>query len=160
MMVLQWRQPVPPLLARWRGPANMILPAPPFASPLQWAAIVGPPGVTGPQGHAGAIGAPGPEGPQGPSGPPGAGSLSGAATITVPGPAGRTEWEETVSAAGVSAGDRIFLSLAPSADGDENTAELLGSVTLSGVAGADQIAVFAAFDEPVSGSILLNWSAA
>lgn len=157
MMLLQWRRPAPPLALQWRGPADMIAPAQPFAPPVQLAAIVGPPGVMGPPGPEGAAGAPGPEGPPGPQG---AGSLSGVATITVPGPAGRTEWEETVSASGVSAGDRIFLSLAPATDAEENAPELIGVATLSAVAGAGQISVFAAFDDPVSGPILLNWSAA
>lgn len=157
MMLLQWRRPAPPLVLQWRGPADMASPVSPFAPPVQLAAIIGPPGVMGPEGAAGAAG---PEGPAGPPGPPGAGSPAGSATITVPGPAGRTEWEETVSASGVAAGDRIFLSLAPAADSDENTPDLIGGVTLSGVAGAGEIAVFAAFDDPVSGPILLNWSAA
>lgn len=157
MIALRWRQPVPAIVVRWRGPGGTAVRSMPLASPMPLAAIIGPAGVMGPEGPAGP---PGARGDPGPAGPPGTGGLAGTATITIPGPAGQLDWEEAVAAPGVTETDRVFLVLAPADDADENAPALLGLVTLSGRAGAGEILVSAAFDAPVSGPVILNWSAA
>lgn len=80
--------------------------------------------------------------------------------ITAPGPAGVIEWEETVAAMGVVPASRLFLSLAPAVDDDENCPEMLALSSLCALAGSDQITVTAAFAQSTSGPIKLNWSAA
>lgn len=49
-MLLQWRQPPPPLLARWRGPDGMLAPTVAASSIGTIPTIIGPPGPTGPTG--------------------------------------------------------------------------------------------------------------
>ena len=117
---------------------------------------VGAAGSIGPQGPAGAVGPAGPSGSQGVAGP---GPLSGTATVTITEPAGRLEHQETLSADGVAVGHRLFVGLAPCSDADENDPELIDMLSLSALAGANSIAVTAAFGAAISGPIKLNWSA-
>lgn len=91
--------------------------------------------------------------------PPAGGGTSGAAVVTVT-TNGAFEWSETVAAVGVTAGQRIMVSIASHADTDENSAETLDINTMSGTALAAQITFEMSFREPTSGPIRLNWSAA
>lgn len=87
----------------------------------------------------------------------GGGGASGVATVTVPN--SRVEWEETVVATGVTGSSKILVSLAPTTDSDENSADLLPPFTISGTPGTNTITFLMGFSEPVSGPIKLNWSA-
>lgn len=163
MIALRWRQPEAVIVTRWRGPYGSLAQSALAVPSMPLATLIGPPGLPGAAGAQGPIGPAGPAGPQGapgPQGPAGAGALAGTATITAPGPAGVIEWEETAAAGGVVPASRIFLALAPSADEDENCADMLDVSALSGRAGTDQITITAAFAEAVSGPVKLNWSAA
>lgn len=81
---------------------------------------------------------------------------SDVATVTVPN--GRFEWEETVAAPGVLPGDIILLTLAPTTDDDENSADMLDLAAMSALAGTDQITIAVTFREPMSGPVLINWA--
>ncbi len=83
---------------------------------------------------------------------------SGVATITVPAP-GRLEWSETAAVAGVSAGQKVLVSLGAHLDSDENSAELLDVAGLEAVAGTDSITFTASFDSMTSGAINLHYMA-
>lgn len=85
------------------------------------------------------------------------GGTGGLATITIP--TARMEWEETVTATGVTGSSRIMLALAPAADTDENDPIMLDVASLSAAPGTDQITVSIAFAVPAQGAIKLNWSA-
>ena len=89
----------------------------------------------------------------------GGGVLSGTATITITDQRGASEWRETITAVGVTAGSRVQLWLAPEDDSLENSPELLDLEQLSGTPGTGTIAVIATFFEPTSGPINLIWSA-
>jgi hypothetical protein len=84
--------------------------------------------------------------------------LSGLVTITVPKP-GRFEWAETVAATGVTASNRIVLSIGAHADSDENSAELLDVGAIEATAGTNQISITASFDTKTDGPIKLNYLA-
>lgn len=86
------------------------------------------------------------------------GGLSGQATVTVPN--NRIEWSETVTATGVTGASRIFLTVAPHVDADENDAEMLDIAAMSAAPGTDQITVELAFPTPAAGPIKINWMAA
>lgn len=88
----------------------------------------------------------------------GGAGLSGQATVTVPN--NRIEWSETVTATGVTGASRIFLTVAPHVDADENDAEMLDIAAMSAAPGTDQITVELAFSTPTAGPIKLNWMAA
>jgi hypothetical protein len=49
-MLLQWRQPPPTVVARWRGPDGMLAPAVSPSSIGSVPTIIGPPGPTEPTG--------------------------------------------------------------------------------------------------------------
>jgi hypothetical protein len=83
--------------------------------------------------------------------------IGGSATITMPAD-GAFEDEEVITALGVTPSSRVLVYLAPGADSNENTADMLDLVTLSGISGTDQITVQAQFSTKTSGPILLNWS--
>lgn len=83
--------------------------------------------------------------------------LEGLATVTVPN--NRLEWSETVAATGVTGASRVFLSIAPHDDADENDAEMLDIAAMSAAPGTGQITVELAFAVPVAGAIKLNWMA-
>lgn len=85
------------------------------------------------------------------------GGLAGTATVTVPNK--RVEWEETVTATGVTGTSKIIAILAPTLDSDENSPDLLPPMSLAGTPGTDTITFLMAFAEPVAGPIKLNWSA-
>lgn len=87
----------------------------------------------------------------------GGAGLGGAATLTLA--TARFEHEEIITATGVTGSNRIYVGLAAGADTDENTAEIIDLVTIAGIPGTNQITVQAAFSEPTSGPILINWSA-
>lgn len=89
----------------------------------------------------------------------GGGVLSGTATITITDQRGASEWRETITAVGVTAGSRVQLWLAPEDDTLENSPELLDLEQLSGTPGTGTIAVIGTFFEPTSGPINLIWSA-
>lgn len=84
--------------------------------------------------------------------------VTGLATVTVPNNA--REHSQTVTATGVTGSSRIFLSIAPHDDADENDAELLDIAAMSAAPGTDQITVEMAFAVPVAGAIKINWMAA
>jgi hypothetical protein len=87
--------------------------------------------------------------------------LSGTATITVAPaiPQGVFEWTESFVAAGVTPASKVWLSLAATADTDENTSELLDVVAISGTAGVNSVQVVATFSNMTEGPVKLNWSA-
>lgn len=87
-----------------------------------------------------------------------ASGLSGQATVTVPNK--RLEHIETVTATGVTGTSRVFLSIAPHDDADENDAEMLDVAAMSAAPGTGQITVEMAFAVPVAGPIKINWMAA
>lgn len=84
--------------------------------------------------------------------------LTGLATVTVPNNA--IEHSQTVTATGVTASSRVFLSIAPHDDADENDAEMLDIAAMSAAPGTNQITVELAFTEPHAGAIKINWMAA
>ena len=84
--------------------------------------------------------------------------IAGTATITVPN--NSLEWAETVTATGVLASHRIFLSVGNHLDSAENSAEMLDFAAMSAAPGTNQITVTVGFANPTSGPVLLNWSAA
>lgn len=53
--LLQWRQPTPPIVLRWRGPDNIVAPAAMVPGPPSIPTLIGPPGAQGPAGPAGPI---------------------------------------------------------------------------------------------------------
>jgi hypothetical protein len=55
MIALRWRQPDPAIVVRWRGPDGAVAAGAAVSSPLPVAALIGPPGVTGPQGPEGPL---------------------------------------------------------------------------------------------------------
>lgn len=85
--------------------------------------------------------------------------LSGTATITITGSEGRFEWEETITAVGVTGSSRVQLWLAPNDDTLENSPEMLDLVLISGTPGTGTIAVIATFAQLTTGPINLIWSA-
>ena len=89
---------------------------------------------------------------------PGYRPLSGAVAVTVPQP-GRMEWQETVTATGVTAAHRVLLSVGAHADSDENSAELLDVSAMEATAGTNQIAVSMSFAAMTAGVIRLNYLA-
>lgn len=89
---------------------------------------------------------------------PGYRPLSGAVAVTVPQP-GRMEWQETVTATGVTTAHRVLLSVGAHADSDENSAELLDVSAMEATAGTNQIAVSMSFAAMTAGVIRLNYLA-
>ena len=85
--------------------------------------------------------------------------LSGDATITLPGGHGVVEWVQTVSAVGVTQGNRLMVALAPTLDEDENEPEFTDLSSIAARALADQIEITATFAARTSGPIKLTWSA-
>jgi hypothetical protein len=55
MMLLQWRQPDPPISLRWRGPDGGIAPVAAASSPSAIPTLIGPPGIQGPAGPEGPV---------------------------------------------------------------------------------------------------------
>ena len=55
MIALRWRQPEPAIVVRWRGPDGAMAAGAVVSPPLPVAALIGPPGVTGPQGPQGPL---------------------------------------------------------------------------------------------------------
>jgi hypothetical protein len=95
-----------------------------------------------------------------PAGGGGGSTLSGTATITVSSAhRGKFEDVETVAAVGVTAASKIFLTLAPTTDDDENSPEMLDLVALSALPATDSLTITATFSQPTSGPIKINWSA-
>jgi hypothetical protein len=84
--------------------------------------------------------------------------VSGTATITVP-YTGAYEWSETVAASGVTGSQRVIVSLAPHADSDENSAEMLDISAMEATAGTDQISFTASFLSKTAGPIKINYMA-
>lgn len=87
----------------------------------------------------------------------GGATLSGQSTITIPNGAGQLEWTEQVAAAGVLAINTLLCHLAPGADANENTADMIDLVTLSAVAALDTITFTITLSTPLSGPVLINW---
>lgn len=87
----------------------------------------------------------------------GGSGLGGLATVTVPD--NSYEWEELVTATGVTGTSRILLGLAPAADDDENDPAFLAISSMSAAPGTGQMTISMAFAEPTCGAIKLNWSA-
>ncbi len=55
-MLLQWRQPLPLIVTRWRGPEGQSLPVLAIAAPTSIPTLIGPPGISGPSGPQGPVG--------------------------------------------------------------------------------------------------------
>lgn len=85
------------------------------------------------------------------------GGKDGAAVITLP--KAVLEHSETLAVAGIAPTNKMFLSLAPALDADENCPEMLDMVTLSAEPLTDAVIVSATFSQPTRGAIKLNWSA-
>ena len=85
------------------------------------------------------------------------GLVSGVCTITPTGGQGVTYWRETITLAGVSPANRIFLSLAPHLPTDINDPEMLFVQSLCAIPGTGSFVVQAAFGERTSGPIKLNY---
>lgn len=83
--------------------------------------------------------------------------VAGALIVTVPTLA--LDHAQTVAAAGVTAGMRVLLSVAPHADADENHETMLDLTAMAGEAGTDQITVRMGFASQTSGAIRLNFMA-
>ena len=132
MMRLAWRQPDPQVLTQWRGPDARVAVSALSAGAPQLAALIGPPGL-----------------------PP----LSGRFTLTLSGLGGEFEHSETLPAPGVTLVHNVFIAVAGTDDTQENCAELIDIAALSGAPGTDSITVSANFLTPVSGPLILNWSA-
>jgi Collagen triple helix repeat (20 copies) len=91
MITLIWRQPDPPIRARWRGPDASLARSALTVPPMPIATLIGPPGVAGIQGADGVSNIPGPAGATGPAGPIGPVGPQGADGVSnIPGPAGAT----------------------------------------------------------------------
>lgn len=86
----------------------------------------------------------------------GGGSVLSAEVIVTPAARGRIEHEETVTFTGCLPANKVFVSVAPHLDSDENSAEMLGIDAISATAGTDQATVLMSFREPTSGPIRLN----
>jgi hypothetical protein len=163
-LILAWRRPDAVITTQWRGPDNRRAPSALTAALPVVAAVIGPPGdpgvpgVAGSAGPPGDTGAPGPAGPRGVAGPPGPGVLSGTVILTLP--VATLEHRQTVSTPGVTPTSRLFLTLAPTADGEENDPEMVDLLTLCGVPGTDTMTIIMTFQEPVGGPVPLHWSAA
>ena len=71
----------------------------------------------------------------------------------------RFEHEQSLAVDGVTAANRIFLSIAPHLDADENHETMLDMVTLSGSPDTDLINISMTFSQLTRGDIRLNWSA-
>jgi hypothetical protein len=84
---------------------------------------------------------------------------AGALVVTVPGPAGRFEHDETLAAVGVTASMKVLLALAPHSDADENNEQALDLRGMAGEAGTDTITVRLAFGALTSGPIRINYMA-
>jgi hypothetical protein len=108
-LVLQWRQPAPPVVTRWRGVDAAMLAAVALRPETPVAAVIGPPGPAGAAGAAGASGAAGPQGlpgvagQQGPVGPAGATGPAGLQGIAgSQGPTGATGATGAIGPAGAT----------------------------------------------------------
>ncbi|MDO9313399.1 MAG: hypothetical protein Q7T97_02500 [Burkholderiaceae bacterium] len=86
----------------------------------------------------------------------GGGSVLSAEVIVTPAATGRIEHSETVTFTGCLPANKLFVSVAPHADSDENSADMLGINAMSATAGTDQATVLLSFSEPTSGPIRLN----
>lgn len=84
----------------------------------------------------------------------GASVLSAAATITVPNLA--MTHEQSVAFAGCTPSSRVFVSLAPAADTDENGPEGLDVIALWAVPGTDTATINLELREPANGPVLLQ----
>jgi hypothetical protein len=80
-------------------------------------------------------------------------TLVGAATLTVPGPAGRFEHSETFAVPNATATSRVAVWLQPGTDTDENVAEMLDVVALWAQSASGSITIGASFREPTSGGV-------
>ena len=85
--------------------------------------------------------------------------LSGTALLTVPGPRGQFEHEETVAASGVTGSMRVFPAIAPHADSDENSEQALDVLAMAGEPGSGTITFRLAFGALTSGQIKINYMA-
>jgi hypothetical protein len=86
----------------------------------------------------------------------GGGSGGLAATVTVTVPNNRIEHTETVTFTGCTGTKTVVVTLAPTVDTDENTAEMLDIAGVSATPGTDAATLTMAFREPTSGPIKFN----
>lgn len=84
----------------------------------------------------------------------GGGGLATTVTVTVP--KNRIEHSETVTFTGCTGSSTIVVTLAPTVDTDENTAEMLDIAGVSATPGTDAATLTMAFREPTSGPIKFN----
>jgi hypothetical protein len=159
-LTLIWRQPMQTLVTRWRGQEGGTLPsalAP--LGPSTMAVVVGPPGPPGLAGPVGPAGASGTQGPPGPPGAPGPAPLTGEITLNLPQGDGVWEHQSSHAAPGVVPGMTIFVAPKPTPETDENDPELLDIASLAALAESGSLRVTLACSAPMSGPILLQWSA-
>jgi len=83
--------------------------------------------------------------------------ISGTATVTIVSTSGLLEHSQVVALSGVTSSSRVQLSLAPHLDDDENSHEMLDVVSLTAIPSTDQFEVYAAFSQPTSGPVKLNY---
>lgn len=91
----------------------------------------------------------------------GGGGLGGTVTLDVSAgfPQGALQHAQTFSAAGITAASRLDVRLAGTADTAENDPEMLAVSSLWAVPGADELTIGITFAMPVSGPVVVNWSA-
>jgi hypothetical protein len=83
--------------------------------------------------------------------------LSGQGVVTLT--AAAFEHTQTVAATGVTPASRVFASVAPHSNDDENDPELLDVLALSAAPGAGTVEFTLAFGTPTRGPVKINWSA-
>lgn len=115
----------------------------------------GPQGIQGIQGVQGLTGDTGPQGIQGEPGVGGGGGLSMVATVTVPWP-GSLEFQGDVVFTGLTSDKKLFISVAPHLDSDENGEDGLSIASMAALAGTALATIKLAFTEKTSGPIKLN----
>jgi hypothetical protein len=135
MIVIAWRKPDPPLVTQWRGATGRAAASALSANETTIATLIGPPGIAGPA------------------------PLSGKVTIIMPNGQGAFEHQQSFEVEGILPSHRLFVALAPVSDDDENCPEMIDITSLSGATASDSITITASFAAPVSGPVILNWSA-
>lgn len=80
--------------------------------------------------------------------------VSGTVTVTVP--QNSYFHSENVALLGCAASMRLFCSIAPHDDSDENSEEMLSVEALAAIAGTDAATVRIAFSEPTTGPVKIN----
>lgn len=90
----------------------------------------------------------------------GSSPMTGTVTASLPGGAGVFDHEQVMAVAGVTAASRVFLSLAPSLDDDENDPAMTSVNAMSATPGTDQFTILLSFSEPHAGPLKLSYMVA